>query len=119
MALTSQGAANISGKWRFVPQTEDGERIIEPTFQQDGETITGKWRDSDVKGTLSNGRLDLEFPINSEEAGPGILKLKGALAGVSLSGDWTFLEYKGTFRAPRVRDEEAPAGHGSPPHSGN
>ena len=116
VTLTSQGAANISGKWHFVLQTEDGERIIEPTFQQDGEKITGKWRDGDVKGTFSNNKLDVEFPVNSEEVGPGLLKLKGVLAGESLSGDWTFLEYKGTFRATRVRDEEAPTGHGSRPH---
>ena len=117
VVLSAQGAPNVSGKWHFVLQTEDGERIIEPTFQQDGDKVTGKWRDSDVKGTFSNGRLDIEFPVNSEEVGPGTMKLKGALAGESLSGDWTFLEYKGTFRATRVRgDEAAPGVNGSRPH---
>jgi hypothetical protein len=117
VALSAQGAPNVSGKWHFVLQTEDGERVIEPTFQQDGNKVTGKWRDSDVKGTFSNGKLDVDVPVNSEEVGPGILKLKGALAGESLSGDWTFLEYKGTFRATRVRgDEAAPSVHGSRPH---
>ena len=118
VVLGAQGAANVSGKWHFVLQTDDGERIIEPTFQQDGEKITGKWRDGDVKGTFSNGKLDVDVPITSEEVGPGILKLKGALAGEALSGDWTFLEYKGTFRATRIH-EETPSANGSRPHSGN
>jgi len=81
VVLTAQGAPNISGKWHFVLQTEDGERIIAPTFQQDGEKITGKWRDGDVKGTFSNGKLDVDVPVNSEEVGPGILKLKGRAGG--------------------------------------
>ena len=118
VVLGVQGATNVSGKWHFVLQTEDGERVIEPTFQQDGDKITGKWRDSDVKGTFSNGKLDVEFSVNSEEVGPGIMKLKGALAGESLSGDWTFLEYKGTFRGTRIH-VETPATNGSRPHSGN
>ena len=118
VVLTAQGAPNISGKWHFVLQTEDGERIIEPTFQQDGEKITGKWRDGDVKGTFSNGKLDVDVPVYSEEVGPGILKLKGGLAGESISGEWMFLEYKGTFRATRIH-EETPSANGSRPHSGN
>jgi hypothetical protein len=81
VVLGAQGAANVSGKWHFVLQTEDGDRVLEPIFQQDG------WRDGDVKGTFSGCKLDIEFPVNSEEVGQGILKLKGALAGKALSGD--------------------------------
>jgi hypothetical protein len=101
-ALSAQSARNVSGKWHCILQTEDGERVIEPTFQQDGEKVTGKWRDADVKGTFSNGKLDVEVPERSEEVGAGILKLKGELIGESLSGEWSFQEYKGTFRATRL-----------------
>lgn len=103
VALSAQSAGDVSGKWRCVLQTEDGERIIEPVFQQDGDKVTGKWRDGDVKGTFSDGKLDVAFPVTSEEAGPGILKLKGELAGEALSGEWRFQEYKGTFRATREK----------------
>jgi hypothetical protein len=114
VALSAQGAS-VTGKWHCVMQTQDGERIIEPTFQQDGQKVTGKWRDGDVKGTFSSGKLDVEFPVNSEEAGPGILKLKGELSGDSLAGEWTFQEYKGTFRATRIRSEQSPGPGGSRP----
>ncbi len=48
----------------------DGERNFDATFQQDGEKVTGKWMDADVQGTFADGKLNLEFPFNSE-VGPG------------------------------------------------
>jgi hypothetical protein len=64
--------------------------------------VTGKWDKSDVKGTFTDGKLNLEFPINSEEAGPGTLKIKGDLANDALTGTWEFQEYNGTFKATRA-----------------
>lgn len=116
VALSAQTGASVTGKWHCVMQTQDGERVIEPMFQQDGERVTGKWRDGDVKGSFSSGKLDVEVPVNSEEAGPGILKLKGELSGDALAGEWTFQEYKGTFRASRIRSEQSPGPGGSRPH---
>ena len=104
-ALSAQTAGSVAGKWHCVLQTEDGERVIEPIFKQDGEKVTGKWRDGDIKGTFSHGKLDVEFPVTSEEVGAGILKLKGELVGDTLTGEWTFQEYKGTFRAIRAQSE--------------
>ena len=97
-------ASTVSGKWHFILRTEDGDRIFEPTFQQDGEQVTGKWGKGDVKGTFTSGKLNLEFPVISEEAGPGTLKIKGALADDALSGDWAFNEYTGAFTATRVKE---------------
>ena len=116
MALSAQSGGSVSGKWHCVMQTQDGERVIEPTFHQEGEKVTGKWRDGDVKGTFSNGKLDVEFPVTSEEAGAGILKLKGELSADALTGDWTFQEYRGTFRATRIGSEESPGPSESRPH---
>jgi len=116
VAVSAQTGASVTGKWHCVMQTQDGERIIEPTFQQDGEKVTGKWRDGDVKGTFSSGKLDVEVAVNSEEAGPGILKLKGELSGDALAGEWSFQEYKGTFRATRIRSEQSPGPGESRPH---
>jgi hypothetical protein len=96
--------ASVAGKWHFVFQTEGGERIFEPVFQQDGEQVTGKWGNGDVKGTFTDGKLNLEFPVTSEEAGPGTLKVKGQLADDALAGDWSFNEYAGSFKATRLKE---------------
>jgi hypothetical protein len=91
----------ITGHWHFVFQTEGGERTANPTFQLEGKNVTGKWDKADVKGTFSDGRLDLSFPYNSEEGGPGTLKIKGELKGDTLTGTWEFQEYTGSFKATR------------------
>jgi hypothetical protein len=93
--------ADISGKWHFVLQTEGGDREKEATFQQAGSKVTGKWDDADVQGTFDDGKLDLEFPVASEEVGKGMLKLKGQAAEDSLTGTWEFQSYSGTFKATR------------------
>ena|ERR1700728_4414284 len=94
-------AQAVAGKWHFVLQTEGGDRTANPNFQQEGEQVTGKWGDADVKGTFSGGKLDLAFPYNSDEAGPGTLKIKGELKGDTLTGTWEFQEYSGSFKATR------------------
>jgi hypothetical protein len=91
----------VAGKWHFVLQTEGGERTAEPNFQQDGEQITGKWGNADVKGTFAGSKLDLAFSYNSDESGPGTLKIKGELKGDTLTGSWEFQEYSGSFKAMR------------------
>ncbi|MBV9302965.1 MAG: hypothetical protein JOY62_16050 [Acidobacteriaceae bacterium] len=100
---TANSKTDISGKWHFVLQTEGGERDRDANFQQDGKKVSGKWADADVQGTFDNGKLDLEFPIKSEEAGEGTLKLKGELTEDSLNGTWEFQVYSGTFKATRVQ----------------
>jgi hypothetical protein len=95
-------SADISGQWHFVIQTEGGERTANPTFQLEGQNVTGKWDKADVKGTFSNGQLDLSFPYTSEEAGPGTLKIKGQLKDGTLIGTWEFQDYTGSFKASRA-----------------
>jgi hypothetical protein len=99
--VTAQ-TADIAGQWHFVIQTEGGERTADPTFQLEGENVTGKWDKADVKGTFSNGRLDLAFAYNSDEAGPGTLKIKGQLQDGTLTGTWEFQDYTGSFKASRA-----------------
>lgn len=104
-AKTADTPTTVAGKWHFVLDTEGGDRMVDPVFQQDSDQVTGKWGDSDVKGTFTEGKLlDLAFPINSEEAGPGTLKIKGELAADAISGNWSFNEYSGTFKATRVKE---------------
>lgn len=104
-ALTRPGQAQshtVAGKWHFVFQTEGGERTANPNFQLDGDQVSGKWDDADVKGTFKDGKLDLSFPYNSDEGGPGTLKIKGELKDDTLTGTWGFQDYTGSFKATRV-----------------
>jgi hypothetical protein len=101
--------ATVAGKWHFVFDTEGGDRLIDSVFEQNAEKVTGKWdvsgtkKDGDpVAGTFSQNQLTLEFPINSDEAGPGTMTLKGKLADDgTLTGSWGFQTYSGTFKATR------------------
>ncbi len=104
-AAKADGTPTVTGKWHFVFDTGGGDRAFDSEFKQDGDQVTGKWgADGNVKGTFSEGKLNLEFPYNSEEAGPGTLKLKGTLADDALTGDWAFNEYAGAFKATRVKE---------------
>ncbi len=103
LPLRAAPKTDISGKWHFVLQTEGGDREREATFQQEGTKVTGKWADADVRGTIENGKLDLAFPMTTEEVGEGTLKIKGQLAEDSLTGTWEFQSYSGTFKATRAQ----------------
>lgn len=102
-ALALAQTSGVTGKWHFVLETEGGDRNVDATFQQAGQNVTGKWDKADVKGTFADGKLDLAFPIESEEAGPGTLKLKGELTGGALTGTWEFQTYTGTFKATKAQ----------------
>jgi hypothetical protein len=103
-ATAGTATASISGKWRFVFNTEGGEREATPAFEQHGDKLTGKWNQTDVQGTFVEGHLDLSFPYYSEEAATsGTLKIKGRAEGDGLKGTWEFADYSGTFAATRVK----------------
>jgi len=103
-AKSADTPATVAGKWHFVLDTEGGDRTVESTFQQDGNQVTGKWDTGDVKGTFTDGKLNLEFSMVSDEGGPGKVKIKGELAGGVISGNWSFNEYSGTFKATRAKE---------------
>ncbi len=93
----------VAGKWKFVFDTEGGDRTYVADFQQNGEKVSGKWENKEaVKGTFSKGKLALEFPYTSEEVGEGTLKVDGQLTDV-LKGSWSFQTYSGTFTATREK----------------
>ena len=97
-------AADISGKWNFQLETDGGPREASPTFHLDGTKVSGKWETADVKGTFVDGKLDLAFPLTSEEAGmTGTLKIVGQMQGDEISGKWEFEGYSGTFKARRAQ----------------
>ena len=93
-------AADVTGKWDFVLDTQGGERRAAADFRLDGETVSGKWGEADAKGTYTDGKLELSFPLNSE-VGPGILKISGKVEDKQITGTWQFESYSGTFKATR------------------
>lgn len=97
-----KAATTIAGKWHFVLNTEGGDRDIDANFEQNGKQVTGKFGKDDAKGTFDDGKLQLEFSLNSQEAGPGKMKIKGDLANDAMTGNWDFQTYNGTFKATRV-----------------
>lgn len=105
----------VGGKWHFVLDTPGGDRESDSIFEQDGDKVSGKWgvseskKDGDpVAGTFAENKLALEFTMNSDEIGPGKMKIKGLLAADgSLTGDWSFQDYSGTFKATRAKDAAA------------
>jgi hypothetical protein len=100
---STPGAADISGKWHFVYNTEGGDRESDAIFKLDGNQVSGKWgATADIRGTYKEGDLDLAFPYNSEEAGmTATLKMKGKLKDGKLVGNWEFADYSGTFTGTR------------------
>ena len=101
MVAALAAADDISGSWRFVFQSDGGERAVDATLKVDGAQVTGKFADADVKGTCKDGAIELAFPFNSPEAGQGTLNIKGSLVSGALSGAWEFAGYSGTFIAKR------------------
>jgi hypothetical protein len=103
LSSSAQTSGELAGKWHFVLQTEGGDRTYEATFTVDGDKVGGKWDKYDVKGTFTDGKLALEFPVNSDEAGEGILKITGKLEKDELTGTWSFQTYEGEFKATRAK----------------
>ena len=100
LAAWGQDTGGLTGKWVFVLDTEGGVRQSEVTLVLDGTKVTGKWDQSDVKGTFTGGKLDLAFPLESAEAGyTAKLEITGTLEKEELSGHWQFGEHGGTYRA--------------------
>jgi hypothetical protein len=115
----SAGDPDVTGKWHFVLDTPGGDRESDAEFLVDGGKVTGKYGKADVAGTFKEGKIDLAFTIDTEEAGSGTLKIVGAIDGDAITGNWEFTEYNGTFKATRTPaapppTPPTPAAPGSP-----
>jgi hypothetical protein len=94
--------ATITGKWHFVLDTQGGDRDMDAEFTVDADgKVTGTFANTPVAGTWKDGKMDLNFELTSEEAGETApLKLNGKLDDTgTLTGNWEFAEYSGTFKA--------------------
>jgi hypothetical protein len=95
---------DVSGTWAFTLNTDGGDRNVTATFKVNGKNVTGTWGEkTEVKGTFSDGALDLSFPLDSPEVGQGTLGIKAKLANDELTGNWSFQTYGGTLKATRKK----------------
>lgn len=99
MALClSRAEDTIAGTWDMTMDTPGGDRKASPTFTLDGVKVGGKWDASDVKGTFEGGKLELEFPLTSGEAGYSApFKISARLEGGVLKGTWSWSTYGGSL----------------------
>jgi autotransporter translocation and assembly factor TamB len=94
----------IAGTWKFTLDTPGGVREIGVVLEQNGDRISGTWdKSSAVKGTFAGGKLELAFPIQTQEAGNGTIRITGSMQGQNLAGKWEFQSYDGTFKATREK----------------
>lgn len=105
LVLPLHAAADVTGSWQFVMNTQGGDRSARATFKVDGKTVTGTWETTKVQGTYADGVLELSFPFDSPEAGAGTLGIKAKLANDELTGDWSFQTYGGTLKATRLAEK--------------
>lgn len=103
LMLPLHAAADVTGPWQFVMDTQGGDRTARATFKVDGKAVTGTWETTKVQGTFVDGVLELSFPFESPEAGGGTLGIKAKLANDELTGEWSFQTYSGTLKATRVK----------------
>ncbi|MBV8069382.1 MAG: hypothetical protein JO270_05715 [Acidobacteriaceae bacterium] len=101
MSHARDSNADMVGTWHFVLDTEGGDRSLDLVFKQNGDKLTTTAKDGEHQVNYADGKFNVEFPMSSEEAGDGTLKLKGQLAGGTLTGEWQFQEYSGVFKATK------------------
>ena len=94
--------SKINGKWHFVFDTQGGDREFDAEFTVDADgNVTGTWEKSPATGTYKDGHLLMAFDTHSEEANEtATLHLDGKFDETNtLTGNWTFSSYEGTFKA--------------------
>ncbi len=102
---TVLAAADISGRWSFVWNTEGGIRHTEWVVTQQGEVLSIRTQDGQsLSGTLDGDKMIVEGNLNSPEAGYSAnLRVEGTLQDGKLAGKGTWDQYAMTFTATRGR----------------
>jgi hypothetical protein len=98
-------ASDLDGNWNMTFNSDDGDRQVPATFKVENGQVTGRFAEKgDVKGTYSEGKLELKFPFVYEEGGlEGDLKLTGKVAEGKITGNWEYAGYAGTFSAAKAQ----------------
>jgi len=101
--LAAFGEDPLSGKWDMSMETPGGERKAVPIFNLLGEKVGGKWDASDVKGTFQADKLELDFPLTSNEAGyQAPFKVSAKLEAGTLNGTWSWATYNGKLTGKKL-----------------
>jgi len=82
----SKAAPDLSGDW-VAEVTPTGTSNAEPeysrfTLQQTGTTLTGRWRNASVTGTVSHGKIDLRLSTVPDNTYTAVLK-SGEMVGTA------------------------------------
>ncbi len=97
-------AADISGKWQLVWDTEGGIRHTEWTISQEGKNLTVDSDGQVLKGTLEGARIVLEGQFYAAEAGyASTLKVEATLTDDELKGKGTWGQYSMTMTGKRAQ----------------
>ncbi len=97
-------AADISGKWDMVWDTEGGIRRTVWEVRQEGEKVTVETGGSKLSGTIKDSQFAVEGSFYSAEAGyDAPLKVSGTLEGDELKGKGSWDQYAMTFTASRSK----------------
>lgn len=95
-------AADISGKWKLVWDTEGGIRHTEWEITQEGESLTVKTDGQVLKGTIDGERINLEGKLYAAEAGySSTLTVTATVSDGKLKGRGTWDQYGMTFTGAR------------------
>ena len=101
-AIPALSAADLSGKWKLVWDTEGGIRHSEWAITQEGESLTVKTDGQTLKGTIDGERISLEGKFYSAEAGySSTLKVNGTVSDGTLKGSGTWDQYGMAFTGTR------------------
>lgn len=104
MTLSPLAAADMSGKWDMVWDTEGGVRRTVWEVRQEGEKVTVDTDGSKLIGTLKGNQFAVEGSFYSAEAGYNApLKVSGTLDGDELKGKGSWDQYSMSFTASQAK----------------
>lgn len=102
LSATALGAADISGEWDLVWNTEGGVRRTVWNISQSGEKVTVKTGGAVLEGVFKDNRITVAGEFYAAEAGYSApLKIEGSLEGDELKGKGSWDQYAMTFTAAR------------------
>jgi hypothetical protein len=80
---------NVTGTWVFQVETSMGSGAPVVTFNQDGETLTGRYKgmlgEADLEGAVKGSNIDFSFKVNAEGM-QGTVTYSGTVENSTIKG---------------------------------
>jgi len=98
---------DLTGKWQFTVNTENGTGTPTVTLKQVGDTLTGRYSsqvlgEADLKGTVKDGKIDFTFRAEVQGTALVVTYTGTVVSNDSLKGSLSLGELgSGTFTAKR------------------